>query len=182
MRTKAGAPRLVRREMNMKTKALAITLVLLADIARLFAVFVAPFNSWDDLTRKSPDIVIARWTTTADPFLPGDAMIRSDIEVTSVLKGNTKASAARMVSQYWWPRQGEQFLMFSTYHSDERLYNATESYRVIPLGRYFSTNQLTGKSLDEQIQLVLRCRLDELTGELKKGADEKKRLEEGLKK
>jgi hypothetical protein len=74
--------------------------------------------------------------------------------------------------------------MFSTYQSNEhyRAYNATETYRVVPLGRYFLTNGLTGKTLDEQIQFVLRHRLEELKRELKDGAEEEKRLEETLKK
>jgi hypothetical protein len=110
-------------------------------------------------------------------------MIWSDIEVVSVLKGDTKPGVARMVSQHA-PRQGERFLMFSTYQSNEfyRAYDATETYRVVPLGRNFLTGELTGKPLDEQIQFVLRHRLEELSRELQDGAEEKKRLEEALKK
>jgi hypothetical protein len=112
-----------------------------------------------------------------------DGLTWSDIEVMTILKGNSKPGTARMVSQYA-PRQGERFLMFSTYQSNEhyRAYNAAETYRVVPLGRYFITNGLMGKSLDEQIQFVLRHRLEELSRELKDGAEEKKRLEEGIKK
>ena len=87
-----------------------------------------------------------------------------------------------MVSQYW-PHQEERFLMFATYQSNQlyRAYNATETYRIAPLGRYFPTNELAGKSLDEQIRLMLRRRLEDLSRELKRGAEEKNRLEEGLK-
>lgn len=74
--------------------------------------------------------------------------------------------------------------MFATYQSNGfyQAYNATETYRIVPLGHYFQTNGLTGKSLKEQIQLVLRSRLEELNRELERGAKEKNRLEEGLKK
>ena len=87
-----------------------------------------------------------------------------------------------MVSQHA-PRQGERFLLFSTYQSNDlyRAYNATETYRVVPLGRSFLTSDLSGKVLDEQIKLVLRHRLEELTRELQQGTEEKKRLEEALK-
>ena len=146
-------------------------------------MFILPFTSWDDISKKSPDIIIARCTVTTPDGPIADGMVWSDIEVTTVLKGDTTPGTARMVSQYV-PRQGERFLMFSTYQSNEpyRAYNATETYRVVPLGRNLLTNGLTGKTLDEQIQFVLRHRLEELRRELKEGAEEKKRLEEALKK
>jgi hypothetical protein len=157
-------------------------LVLLAAVSTATAVFISPFTSWDDLTTKSPDIVVARCLTTPDPRVVADGMIWSEIEVTSVLKGDTKPGATRMVSQYT-PYQGERFLMFATYQSNKlyHAYNATEWYRIVPLGRYFLTNALSGKSLEDQIQTVLRSRLEDVTRELEKGAEEKKRLEGGLK-
>src|ERR1035438_7067219 len=122
--------------MNMKTSITVVGLLAVASSA--FAVFILPFTSWNDLSIKSPVIIIARCTTTPEPTIISDGMIWSDIEVMSVLKGDTKPGMARMVSQYG-PRQGERFLMFSTYQSNElyRAYNATETYRVVPLGRYF---------------------------------------------
>jgi len=96
-----------------------------------FAVFPLPFTSWDDLTRKTPDIIIARCAVT--PPLDFGEGTWSDIEVMSVLKGDTKPGVARMVSQHW-PRQAKRFLMFSTYQSNHlyRAYNASETYRVVP--------------------------------------------------
>ena len=166
--------------MNMKLRTTGI--VLLVAVSTAAAVIILPFTSWDDLTKKSPDIIIARCVTTPNPTVVGDGMIWSDIEVLAVLKGDTKPEAARMVSQYW-PHQHERFLMFATYQSNQlyRAYNATETYRIVPLGRYFPTNELAGKSLDEQIQLVLRRRLEDVNRELQKNAEEKKRLEKGLK-
>jgi len=165
--------------MNMKTSA---TIVVLLAAAGAFAGAILPFTSWDDISKKSPDIIIARCTATAPDGPIGNGMVWSDIEVVSVLKGDTKPGMARMVSQHA-PRQGERFLMFSTYQSNDlyKAYNAAETYRVVPLGRNFLTNELSGKALDEQIKLVLRHRLEELTRELQQGAVEKKRLEEALK-
>jgi hypothetical protein len=151
-------------------------------VSTAMAVAIAPFTSWNDLTQKSSDIVIARCTATTPDTTPvEDGMIWSDIEVLSVLKGDTKPGVARMVSQYW-PRQGEQFLMFSVYQSNQlyQAYNATETYRIVPLGRYFLTSELAGKPLDKQIQLVFQSRLDDLNREMKRASEEKKRLEEGL--
>ena len=166
----------------MNMKQLSAMIVLFVAVGTAMAVIISPFTGWDDLTRKSPDIVIARCVTTPNPTVVGDGMISSDVEVLAVLKGDTKPGVARMVSQYW-PRQSERFLMFATYQSNQlyRAYNATETYRIVPLGRYFPTNALAGKSLDEQIQLVLRRRLEDVNRELQKNAEEKKRLEKGLK-
>ena|ERR1043166_4806211 len=93
---------------------------------------VARFTRWNDLTKNSPDIVIARCTTTPpDASTMPDGMGWADIEVMSVLKGDTRPGRAQMVSQYWL-HQGERFLMFATYQSNElyRAYNATEAYRL----------------------------------------------------
>ncbi len=167
------------RQMNMKT---AMIVGLLAAVGA-FAGPVLPFTNWDQISKKSPDIIIARCTKTAPDGPIADGMIWTDIEVLSVLKGDTKPGAARMVSQYA-PRQGERFVMFSTYQSNDlyRAYNATETYRVVPLGSDFPANELSGKALDEQLQIVLRHRLDQVNRLLKEGAEEKKRLEEGIKK
>ena len=144
------------------------------------AVLIASFKSWDDLTQKSPDIIIARCKETPKSGLVANGMIWADIEVVAVLKGDTKQGAARMVSQYY-PHQGQRFLMFSTYQSNEHYsaYNATEEYRVVPIGPYFQVEQLTGKQLGEQIQMLLRARLEDLKRESEHAAEEKKRLEAG---
>jgi hypothetical protein len=174
-----GASNGFRRQMHMKTFLIILGMLVVAGSA--FAVILLPFTSWDDLSSKSPDIIIARCANTPEPMIVNDGMIWSDIEVISVLKGDTKPGTARMVSQYG-PCQGERFLLFSTYQSNElyRAYNATETYRVVPLGRLFQTNELSGKTLDAKIQLVLQHRLEELKRELEQGEVEKKRLEQGL--
>ena len=44
------------RPMNMKLRT--TMLVLLFAVSTATAVFIAPFTSWDDLTKKSPDIIM----------------------------------------------------------------------------------------------------------------------------
>jgi hypothetical protein len=140
------------------------------------------FTSWDDLTKKTPDIVIARCVTTANPTWIVNWMVHTDIEVISVLKGDTKPGTARMYSGYR-PYQGERFLMFAWYQSNQvnQAYAAPETYRIVRIGRDFQMFDLTGKKLEEQIQMVLSNRLVDLNRELEIGAEEKKRLEHGLK-
>lgn len=146
--------RLTARKMKMVSIA---GFGLLAIMGHAFAVNIAHFKSWDDLTKKSPDIVIAKCVATPDLGIVITSMTWSDIEVLSTLKGDTKLGTARMLSLYG-PCQGEQILLFSHYQQTqhERVYHATETYRVVPLDRHFLMSELVGKTLDQQIQLGLR--------------------------
>jgi hypothetical protein len=150
----------------------------MAFTAAALGVILLPFNGWKDLAEKSPDIVIVQCTTNPAPGPIMDGMIWSDIEVISVLKGEGRTGLSRMVSQYR-PHAGERFLLFGGYQSNElyQAYNATESYRVIPLAFYFSTNALAGKTLDQQIRLIVEHRLEVVKQELKERNEEKARLE-----
>jgi hypothetical protein len=158
-------------------------IVFLGALSTAAAVIVGKFTSWDDLRDESPSIIIARCTAVSDTGLIVDDMVWADIEVLSVLKGHAWFGRARMVSQYR-PHPGERFLMFSTNQVDRRypVYNATEAYRIVPFDSDVLTKQLIGKSLTEQIQLVLRQRLEDLNRSWKNADEEKKRLKEGLKK
>src|SRR4029450_327610 len=72
-----GARHNFRRQMKMKTSA---TIVGLLAAVGAFAMPVFPFTSWDDISRKSPDIIIARCTVTTPDGPTGDGMVWSDIE------------------------------------------------------------------------------------------------------
>lgn len=125
---------MLKTEIKHGVQARVLILTALAASSAL-AVFIAPFTNWDDLTERSPDIIIARCTTTPNPIAAIDGMIWSDIEVTSVLKGDTKRGIARMVSQYR-PRQGDNFLMSrptrpTTYIEPTTLQRAIASFRLV---------------------------------------------------
>ena len=145
-----------------------------------------PFSGWPWLQQKSRDIIIGRCGLTADPDAVGKdgvalnmrGLINSDIQIVSVLKGTTNSGTARLTSEYW-PRQGEYYLVFAHYHDD--FYQAVEKYRIVPLGPHFTTNSLSGKSLNQQIRALLQHRLDMLNCEMQQAQEEKARLEEGLK-
>jgi hypothetical protein len=171
----------------MKKLSLIVAVLVIANIT--FGTLIDQFRGWNDLIDKSHDIIIAKCTATLGTTKPEkltiiiDGVIPSDIQVISVLKGNTKVGPSHMASQYW-PYQGEKFLLFANYRNDQYYtgYNAVEAYRVIPLNRHFQTNELSGKSLNEQIQLMLSQRLADINDELQRDTDEKKRIEEGFKK
>src|SRR4051812_10115722 len=120
--------------MNKKTIG-SIMALLIATMAVLGTPFI-PFTSWDELTKNSPDIVIARCINNPDPMVT-DSGIHSEIDVISVLKGNTKPTYSRMVAHFR-PRQDQCFLMFSTYqiYDDVRIYNAQGDYKIVPISSY----------------------------------------------
>jgi hypothetical protein len=103
-----------------------------------------------------------------------DGVITSDIEVVFVLQGTTKPGPSHLVSTYRLPHQGDYYLIFADYYNGH--YQALEDYRVVPLGYNFESDRLTGKTLDEQIDILVRDRLDQLNNV----SEEKKRLEEEL--
>jgi hypothetical protein len=141
-----------------------------------------PFSGWDNVKKHSPDIIIARCVKTVDDPSPSKhfrSVIFSDIEVLSSLKGRTNLGPARLGS-LTWPRQGEKYLIFSLYTDGQ--YYAVEKYRVVPLGTYLPPDLLTGKTLDENIQILFQWRLDNLNRQMKEEQEEKQRLEEELKK
>ena len=170
----------------MKTNVIAFTALLVLAIGAL-ALRESPFSGWDNVKRHSPDIIIARCVKTVDDPLASQrvrSVIFSDIEILSTLKGRTLKGRTNLgparLGSLIWPRQGENYLIFSDYHDD--FYQAVEPYRVVPLGTYLPPDLLTGKTLDENIQILFQRRLDNLNREMKEEQEEKQRLEEGLKK
>jgi hypothetical protein len=156
----------------MKIKIIFFVLILTISVS---GIPVLQFPGWEEVERKSTDIIIVRCEKTIDD--PANAirgLINSHIRVIYVLKGQTNITSAQLDSMYW-PRCGEQYALFSILQN--KTYNAIETYRVIPLGTYFPTNSLAGKTLNQQIQSIFQWRLNKLNQELVQRNDEKERLE-----
>src|SRR5262245_14068837 len=118
---------------------LTFGLALLGVAYTTSAILLAPFVSWDDLTGRSPEIVIAKCLRTPEPRVVVNEMVYSDIEVLSVLKGKTTNGTSQLFSGYW-PRQGERFLVISGAYGGA--YSAPERYRIVPIGEFFIIDQL----------------------------------------
>lgn len=153
------------------------------------AYLVQPFPGWPGVEQNSTGIVIARSTATTPEFqyistakgkalLDLHGLIDSSIQVVQVLRGNTNSTPEHVLSESRL-RQGELYLLFSIDQPDH--YQAIESYRVVPLGRYFPTNELANKTLDDQIQIMFKWSVDHLNKEIAEDQERKQRLEEGLK-
>ena len=149
------------------------------------AIISQSFSSWESLTKNSPDIIIARCRETPETVkrnghaVDTQGWIISNMEIVSILKGATNSGAVRLGSEYC-PSQGEFYLIFSNYH--DGYYTSTEAYRFVPLGLQFSTNMITGVTLDEKIRRLLERRLYNLNQQMKHEQAEKQRLEDAVKK
>ncbi len=162
---------------QMKAKLFILVAVLIS--APVFAVLIVySFPGWDWLKETSPDIIIARCSKAPLQY-DTDFEPNSNIDVEWVLKG-TNGLRSSILRSFYLPRQGEHYLIFSTYHNGS--YQAIEEYRIVPLGVRFSTNAIAGKPLDEQLQVLFKQALDNLNREIQKDQEEKQRLETALKK
>jgi hypothetical protein len=171
-------------------RKLIVSVLLLTSVATAIALLTVSFPGWDQLTEGSPDIIIARCTKTPLPVetpyqIQIDLVVHSDIEVVSILKGVTNGVASERLTlgptvlrSMYWPRQGEYYLIFSSYH--EGYHQAIEDYRVIPLGLRVPADAIAGKPLDEQLQILFKRGLFYLNREIQKDEEEKQRLESAL--
>jgi len=171
----------------MKTSIVTIAVLLALAAGIALATVTRPFTSWDQLEERSPDIVIAKCLVTPGmaPIKEGvvpnelrNGLVASEINVLSTLKGGAKPGPSTLTSRYI-PRQGEIYLIFADFSTGAC--EALDSYQVIPLGLHFSTNDLAGKPLDEQVREALNLRLKRVREQLEGLQEERARLETGIK-
>ena len=165
---------------------MGVILVVAASVVTGFVT--VHFPGWSAMPEISPSIVIVRctssgvqrWVSNGVVNVMWDGIVRSDVELVSVLKGESMPPGTKgtLYSQHWGD-QGKLYLVYASYYDGSRC-DAFDDYRVVPLGHNCPTNMLDGKSLDEQIKVLLKYRLDSLNRELEHGQVEKKRLEEAF--
>jgi hypothetical protein len=148
--------------MNHTTKIRTIIFAFSLAAATILAVVVRPFTNWEEVASTSPEIIVARCLSTPQPLQPDEngaiktlvsGLLNSSIEPMAVLKGKPVLGSATLCSQYW-PRQGEAYLIYAR-SMTSNVYNAVESYRVVPLGINFFTNYIVGSSLEEKQRSLL---------------------------
>jgi len=180
----------------MKTKITFIALLLWIGVLPVMAFLTSDFPGWDSLTQKSPYIIIVKCKSSPGkerqvnggkmsnplPAGPLGGIVLTDAEIVFVLKGkDLKPQTPIVLWSRYWPLQGESYLLFATDFDGENSH-AFDEYRVIPLGHSFETNSLMGKTLDDQIQILLQSGINNLDSEIKRDTETKQRLESGLKK
>jgi len=94
------------------------------------------------------------------------------------IKGTNNVSPIRLKTDHeMFP--GKKYLVLG--YCDDGVFTAYEEYRIVPLDKFFSTDLIAGKPIDEQVKIFLQRRLDNLKLEIQNNEKEKQRLEEGLK-
>jgi len=161
----------------MKIKITIVSIALLVAI-NVTARLIAPFLGWENLVQNSPNIMVIH---CGKPFqLPANVGIAdatecdSEIEVLFVLKGTNGAGATRLQTDHEL-YQGENYLVFG--HCNGGVYQAFENYKVVPIGNRFSTNSISGKSLNEQIKILSQRALFKLNRDIKRDQEQKQQLE-----
>jgi hypothetical protein len=175
-------------------KYITVFVLLTATVAGATLISVQQSNRSNDPMKEAPDIVIARCTTELDRLttnkiigsvVGGNGFV-SDIEIISVLKGSTKIGPSQMMLERW-PYPDEQFLLLANYDTNH-FFKDNQSlhvydpghYQVVPLPRFFRTNILADKTVDEQILWLLKIRLKEVNEEIARANEEKELLEKEL--
>ena len=171
------------RRMNMKLKSFVSGIVCISASA-LMAASNVPFAGWDELIDSSPDILIVRAGAT-DKGVGVRGLFNAAVESLVVLKGSARLGQERFESACLL-KPSEEYLVFCSWRTNGICY-ATESYRVVPLGPDFETGVLTGKSLGDQLKLLIQRRLSAVTSEidalrtrLENDSRERERLEQAL--
>lgn len=164
----------------MKTKVICIFTLLIAAVAT--ARLAPVFPGWDRLKQICPDIFVARCGESASPgqYMEAVNAYTSDsrVNIISVLKGTNSVAAGRLQTDYDLV-QNDYYLVFG--HHDGGFFTSYGPSGVIPLGRWFTTNSIAGKSMDEQIQVLLKQSLDTMNWEIQRDQQVKQRLEAALK-
>ncbi len=156
---------------------LGVSLAALATTCVAVDIVWQTFPGWKPLVSQSRDIVVVQCngiieppddrTTNSDGLVltpdPENRLSESRIQVIAVLKGGSRIGPGHLRS-FYEPRLGEQYLLFGT--QETNTYDFIEDYRMVALGSAFHSNLIAGKSLNEQIQTLLKYRMDELDREM----------------
>jgi len=160
--------------MKQKFIIIACALVSFAAIARV----IEPFHGWDRLKTESPNIAIVECGSPVPPNpneqTEGAPKSDSNAQIIFTLKGTNETTSVRLQTDYELSA-GRKYLVFG--QIDKGVFLAYEKFRIIKIGRIFSIESITGKTLDEQVQVILERRLPDLNQELEQNIEEKQRLE-----
>ena len=159
-------------------KKILLIIVLLGSIATGLALQMGIFSSWGTVFDNSSNIMIV---SISQSSYSANQVADSDATIISVLKGDAKPGSLHARTTYL-PYPGERLLVFANHEGNQTglVCDALEGFRVVPLNRFFQTKILAGKTVNEQIQWILKGRLQDLNEEMARDKDEKARLEVGL--
>lgn len=163
----------------MKTK-IVMAVVAIGAIS-VMARMLSLFSTWDDIKKECSCISVVRCGSPVIPppgvFYSNHPRSDSDVQIVAVLKGTNNTGAARLESDHTL-YEGENYLVFGNFENS--VYRADENFKVVPLGKGFSTNSIAGKNLDEQIQQLFKQALFQLDREIKEDQEQRAQLETAI--
>ena len=168
----------MKRNLLVMRKTIIITLLLLTTaVISVLAVKITLFENLDLYMKRGQAIVIADFVSTTKA-LHGDGLYVAEVNVTRVLKGQTKLGKLDVLTIYPMT-PGTSYLLYSL--ADPPEFQAIPELSVVPLPSRFNLSELDKKSLKEQLLLVFEPRLFYVKQELQQREQEKQQLERAMK-
>ena len=144
------------------------------------ALVLGAFPGWDRLEEESPNIAVVACGHTL-PARPNsdDDILSSDCQVylLTSLKGTNAVGNFRLMTNHPLSR-GRKYLIVG--YNIDGVFKAFEDFRVVPLSEGFDIKLLSGKSFDEQLQILFQDGVKEKEREIQDDVAEKQRLEGAL--
>lgn len=172
---------MIEHSENMKFKILFLIVApMMFASVNAGALVLGAFPGWDRLEGMSSDIAVVLCSQTL-PSRPNynDEVVRSDWQavLVSPLKGTNAVGSFRLLTNHPLQR-GHEYLIFGNYVDD--VYEAFEDFRVVPLSEGFDIKLLSGKTLDQQLQILFQDGVKEKEREIQEDEAEKDRLKAAL--
>lgn len=166
---------------SMKSKIIILIVIpVLFKSLNVSALVLGPFPGWDRMEKMSSNIaVVACYQPLSSRPNYDDDVVGSDRQAHLYLslKGTNWASNFRLLTNYPLLR-GRKYLVFGYYV--DGTFEAFEDYRVVPLSRDFDIKSVSGKSPDQQLQILFQDGIKEMDREIQNDEAEKQRMEEAL--
>lgn len=165
--------------MNPKIILLIVGPVLFKSLTAA-ALVLGPFPEWDRLEEMSSNIaVVACYRPLPAEPNSNDDVVMSDSRawILSPLRGKDAAGYIRLLTNHTLSR-GRNYLVFGYYVNGA--FEAFEDYRVVPLSKDFDIKSLSGKTLDQQLQILFEDGVKEMNRQIQEDEAEKQRLQEAL--
>ena len=158
-----------------KLSIVVAILVLSATVA--WAVKITLFADMDFYINRGKQIVIADFIAAHNTHHYEDGLYTAEVDVVRVLAGQTRVGKLRVLTIYPMTR-GTRYLFYSLAGPPE--FQAIPELSVVALPDGFDLSRLDGKSLREQLLLILETRRFQVGHELKERQEEQKLLDKAL--
>jgi hypothetical protein len=170
----------------MKTLALSLTLLLLV-ACDAQAIKVTLFSDTDTFIERAQDIVIAKCLgPVPDGRFYDDLLYPVDVQVVTVLKGPKNKSmkpGKSKIATIYTMEAGKTYLLMSMGGSAFGTeFLAADELSVVEVPSNFKLDDLKGKKLKEQVQVLFAARRQEIERQQRLLEEEKKILDKAVSK